>query len=227
MTMKNSLLILGVTLLFPAAALASHWEISRLGHQLQLASDQLAQRVRFLPGYANVGQRAGRLSLQAAQITDSIERQRSSGYVRVQFAELSRNYQHLERAIWQVNRKYAPLHISNSFEHVSILYNSLYTYIHQPVMTANRHRDKEVLKHYPSAPVHIPRALGDSGHGELFDSRRHPDPDRYDHRSPVIERQYHRENERFGHDAVRVHKETETRRLNHHESRGSRSRPGH
>jgi hypothetical protein len=97
--MVNKCLLLGLCLLVPALASSSPLEIARLAQLLEYASHDLASDAGRLATTGSVKHNARLLSQKAQKLQDSIERGRSSAYVRTRFTDVTRYYQRLESAI--------------------------------------------------------------------------------------------------------------------------------
>lgn len=221
--MKNVLLV-ALLSLTPVVALATDWEISRLASQLQLASDQLAFNVRYVQGYGSVNNRAQQLSRKAAQLTDSIERGRSSSTLHSQFSDLARYYQRLESDFLRSSRNRSLGHLNHNFDHLASLYSSLSFHFY-PAQYPLREDHRHVVRQYYPVPVpFIPRAFVIPTPAIPYNNSDHRVYDSYDHRSPVQER---KDNRRHGGDNFPERRDTETRRDNHYESSGDNSRFNH
>ncbi len=118
-------LVLALILLSPAVVFATNFEISRLATQLNLASAQLANELRYVHGYGSVRSRAQRLSREAGQLIDAIRRNRSHSYLRSQFNDIGRRYNKLEDAFLRANRNHHNPGLFNEVSFISNLYSSL------------------------------------------------------------------------------------------------------
>jgi hypothetical protein len=124
---QQRLLILIISMLccLPTAAFATNFEISRLAAQINLASSQLANELRYARGYGSVRLSADRLSREAEQLVEAIRRSRSNSYVRSQFRDITRRYQDLEKDFLRANRTNHDPRLYNEVSLISNLYTNL------------------------------------------------------------------------------------------------------
>ena len=120
-------LLLSLLLLSPVAVFATDLDISRLAHQLNLLSGQLAQDLEYRRGYSSVHQHANRLSREAALLVDAVRRNRSHSYLRSQFNDVSRRYTTLEKAFLRANRGDHNPQLYNDVSLISTLFSDLST----------------------------------------------------------------------------------------------------
>jgi hypothetical protein len=116
-------------LLFAAFASLSHaatpYEFSRTVAELNFASERLARELRNSPGYGSLRAAAERLSDDAEQLQESIDRGRSHAYIRIQITDVRRGYQQLQVAIAKSRGEGAGELIAQHMETISALYNDM------------------------------------------------------------------------------------------------------
>lgn len=211
-----------------AAAQAEHWQIVRTAQQLEQAADVLTQNLRNLRGYGSVSHHAQQLSRRADLLADSASRQNSSAYMRSRFADVNRYYLSLETAYLRASRSYGGNFTDADFDRISLLFHDLNYQLYGAYPRGEYYApERYSYVPRPAPPIVFIAPLPRSDRDDRFDRR---DPglsynsfDRYDHRSPVIERQRSREQERTGRDDRR---RTETRRDNHYEGNNGSYRLG-
>lgn len=213
MNMKALLIVLVAIL--PAVSFASHRDIQRLANELEQASDHLAHDAKAVGGFSSVSHNARRLSSKAQKLTESIARERSSAYIRTRFTDVSRSYQRVETAFLRTRHGVGNGHISNEFDRVASLYESLkyqfygdsyyqsfrsgtpayqsylYNYDRRPYYSAprvfiNSHSHRQIRSWRPSGDIRINHSRNDR-----------------DHRSPVIERKHRRDHDGSGNSGHR------------------------
>ena len=118
-------LSMGLLVLWTNPAVATEFEIARLATQIYSYSANLAHQVRYTRGYGNVKIQADRLSREAAQLVDTIQRGRNVSSVRSQFKAISRRYESLETAFLRANRSSHDPQLYNSVGIISDLYSAL------------------------------------------------------------------------------------------------------
>ena len=96
-TLRVSVLL--VCLMVAGLASASSLEVARLAQQLEHISQDLASDTAARSWSGSVRHNAKLLSEKARKLQDSIERGRSSAYVRTRFTDVSRYYQRLEASV--------------------------------------------------------------------------------------------------------------------------------
>lgn len=191
----------------PVSAQATQWEISRLAIQLENASESLLRDSRAAGGYNSVSHNAQRLAVKAKQLTDSIARGRTSGYIRTRFTDVSRAYQRLESAILRQSRNQRNRSVVHEFDRVANIYGYLNNQFYGNTSYQSFRSsppDFEYLYTRPLPPVVVkPHYRPDTdssddesqvtGRGNMnveSNNRRRQD---YDHHSPVVDRRNRRE----------------------------------
>ena len=99
--MTNKYLIAILCLLLSGLASASSLEVARMAQQLEYASHNLANDPQGVSWSGSVKHNAKLLSQKAQRLQDSVERGRSSAYVRLRFTDVTRYYQRLDRHLPQ------------------------------------------------------------------------------------------------------------------------------
>lgn len=120
-----SVLGMGLLVLWTSPVMATEFEIARLASQIYSYSANLAHQVRYTRGYGNVKIQADRLSREAAQLVDAIQRGSNVSTVRSQFKAISRRYESLETAFLRANRSSHDPRLYNSVGIISDLYSAL------------------------------------------------------------------------------------------------------
>lgn len=234
------------------AAAANHVDISRLATQLNLASGQLAWELRSAGNYSSIRQRADHLSRESADLVAAVRGNRSDARVRAQFDDVRRRYENLEEALLRATRKRYDPFLFAELDHIS----SLYSELSQEFYYSGRYGAPPAIRF--SSPVVVQRYIaprvfrgqvygGQSWREQSQRDDRHQAQQRdrrdygriqvqrlprFDHRSPVQERQARLDNRRNPVEASRrTHSEssrrtdtetsrrtnTETARRNHYE----------
>lgn len=98
-------LLAALTMLLSSTVFATHFELSRIASQVELISGQLAHDLRYTRYYGSVRQRAVNLEREAAQLVDSLRRNRSNSRIRSRFKDVRRGYERLESAFFAADRR--------------------------------------------------------------------------------------------------------------------------
>lgn len=109
--------------LMPSTVFATNFEFSRLASQIELISGQLAAELRYSRHYGSVRQRAVTLRREAAQLVDSLQRNRGNSRIRSQFKNVRRGYERLEQAFFKADRRD---HVPHLYSEISLL-SSVFT----------------------------------------------------------------------------------------------------
>ncbi|MCH7815524.1 MAG: hypothetical protein IIC60_03030 [Proteobacteria bacterium] len=206
----------------PAIVFATHFEVSRLATQVNLASSQLADEVLYTRGYSSVHQQADRLSREAGQLVDAISSHRNQSYVRAQFNDVSRRYSSLERAFLRASRHHHDPYLFDAFGHISNLFHRLnseyyYAFYQQPLSSQPFYYGAPLLTQHPH--IVAPAFRGSRGYVTPY-NHNWRGVNNFDHLSPMLERQQrHGSNQhRDGNTSNRrQERATETRRRNHYQ----------
>lgn len=244
-----------LTVLLSSGAHATHFELSRLATQLSVASDQLYHGLRNVHGYSSVRQNASRLSTETRQFVESVNRDRSASQLRSKFNDLARAYSRLETAFLRAHHSRGNAYVYNDFTGISNLFAGLNeVYYYDSVYAANNRVIVQQRQYYaPPVISRRPRVdshnSGNYGYNDPDRNRQRPNrrdydstsvliPNNFDHRSPVLQRQQNRNQDRTAvqrnrseqrdsinnrRDAIRGSNSdrrggTETRRRNHYEN---------
>lgn len=204
----NKYLIAILCLLVTGLASASSLEVARLAQLLEHASYDLANDSRGLSWSGSVKHNARLLSQKAQKLQDSIERGRSSAYVRTRFTDVTRYYQRLEASVVRSMDGSGTRRLRDEFIQLSEYYEtlryefygdtyyqslrsspSIYPYAYpQPLSGGRGYRDLGVGVIIVPPVREYDRRRGGQ-HRAPVDVRRNRQGDGYDHRSPVIDRQ--------------------------------------
>jgi len=123
--MINKYLIATMCLLVSGLASASSLEVARLAQLLEHASYDLATDSAGRSWSGSVKHNAKLLSQKAQKLQDSIERGRSSAYVRTRFTDVSRYYQRLEASVVRSMDGSGSHRLRDEFIHLSEYYEDL------------------------------------------------------------------------------------------------------
>ena len=118
-------LIVTMCLLTSGLASATSLEVARLAQLLEHASYDLANDSRGRSWSGSVKHNAKLLSQKAQKLQDSIERGRSSAYVRTRFTDVNRYYQRLEASVVRSMDGSGSHRLRNEFIQLSDLYEAL------------------------------------------------------------------------------------------------------
>lgn len=225
--------------LLAGTAQATAYEVSRLASQLNFVSTRFSHDLRGSHGYSSVRFSADRLSREAEQLVEAISRDRSHSYIRSQVDDVRRRYEDLEKAVLRIDGGRNKAFVFEQMDQI----NSLYTALNAEFFY-ERDLRRAPQYYYPPATVIVPRqyylpqgrqinrrhgydyrdesrdreqrrGTGRNTAGFVSDNNRHYDH-RYDHQSPVLNRQHRRAGEN-GWRAGQGQRRTETQRRNHHE----------
>ena len=203
-------------MLMPGVVFATHFEVSRLASEIEFVSSQLAYDLRHSRNYGSVRQRANSLSKEAAQLVETVTRNRSNSRIRSQFKRLRRDYEHLQEAFLRANRKdhrphlYAEINVlSNLFSNLSNTFyyadiggqNSPSVYIGSRNYTNRPHSGRAIVRQHeresppvfrghnmrPNVNRQANRANTDRGRVD-HDSRTARRGSSFDHSSKVLNR---------------------------------------
>jgi hypothetical protein len=206
--MVKKFLLLGLCSLVPALASASPLEIARLAQLLEYASHDLASDASGPVTTGSVKHNARLLSQKAQKLQDSIERGRSSAYVRTRFTDVTRYYQRLESSIVRSTGSYRSQSLRNEFlqlaEHYENLryqfygdsyYQSLragppsYPYAQPSRWPGGRYRPDQGVGAALVPPAQAYDRRGEVQHRAPVSARGIRSVGQTEHRSPVLERQ--------------------------------------
>ena len=193
-------------------ASATQFEVSRLAAELNEVSAELATKLKYDRNYGSVRFSASRLSRAAGDLVSAIRRNRSSSFLRSEFQDVTRHYRELEEAFLRVNREHDRF-VYSQVGLISNLFSGLNTefyYINYvepapqvflytpPVVTRHRlppvYSGRSIDRIEPASERVIPER-GRSGVQVVL-------PNRYSHRSSVVDRQLRREYERQAIDSL-------------------------
>ncbi len=104
---------------------ATPFEFSRDVAELNFASERLARELRSSPGYGSLRAAAERLSDDAEQLQESVDRGRSHAYIRLQISDMRRRYQHLQVAVAKTRGEGASELITEHMANITALYEGL------------------------------------------------------------------------------------------------------
>ena len=228
-----------IVLAAPVSVFANHLDVARLATQLNLVSGQLAHELRGSGAYSTIRQRSEQLSREAAELVDSVRRNRNGVHIQSQFRDVSQRFLSLEKALLRLNsRDYSP-YLANEFDRLSGIYGSLseqfhysgdygYTqpYVYNPPVI--------IYQQVPVPGFDIPRGFVSPPSTYYPDEPRHPRDYResdlyeyprrqvqrlpnYDHHSPVLDRQQRLDSRRPVYESGRRSSNIETSRRNHYE----------
>ncbi len=181
---------------------ASYAEIARLATQLERLSTRMAETLRYEPGYNSVQFSALRLSREAQQLIEEVARSREYPQLSAQFNELSRYFRNLEKSF---NRAQAGEHEAG----LQAQWQQIVTTHDQLQMAVISTGDRYNAQPYAAPPVMVvPQGNQPTDFGQTGDAYRPginaaaQQRERWQiqrqstHHSPVLERQYQRQEQR-------------------------------
>lgn len=207
-------LILCSFLASAASAAPTRYELARTASQLCVAAEYLAEDLRRARGFNSARHHADRLSRDAGRLVDAINRNRSNSIVRSRFNEVAREYRQLETAFLRASRNYrhgfaggglGP--VSDLFTDLNYAFNGSY-YRGSPRHTSTRNYNRNGFGNRSSiAPFQQLQRQNQRGRSYGYgnrqsqrviqrnqnrndrDRQRGRDVNRYEHSSPVLQRQ--------------------------------------
>ena len=117
--------LLFLTALPLSCAFASDFELSRIAHELNLASYALAKEQGVSISFSGLNHRASSLARESSLLIDAIHRIRNPSNIRSQFNDVSRRYTDLEELFWRGYRDSSDSNILDKLEVISRIYNDL------------------------------------------------------------------------------------------------------
>ena len=123
--MHLKILIMTACLAASGLASASSLEVARLAQMLEHASSDLASGSGGVSWSGSVKHNAKMLGQKAQKLQDSIERGRSSAYVRTRFTDVTRYYQRLEASVVRSMDRSGSGRLRNEFIELSEYYEDL------------------------------------------------------------------------------------------------------
>ena len=195
--MLKKFLIATYCLLAPGLAIASPLEIARLAQQLEYASSNLAGGAVGVSWSGSVKHNARILSQKAQKLQNSVERGRSSAYIRTRFTDVTRYYQRLEASVIRSMDSSGTGRLRNEFLQLSALFEDLrYEFYGDTYYQSLRSSPPSYPYTYPQ-PLPGDRYSPGAGIGVIVVPRA-SDYSRYrrgQHRAPVSDRQSRRDND--------------------------------
>lgn len=207
MNAATLLVVSVVFLVCPVLAAASHADIHHLALRLEQASSDLARDARRLGGSGSLGHHAQRLAGKAAELSDSVARNRTAGFVRTRFNDVSRQFRRLETSYFRESRPPAR-ELQREFNGLAETFEALRMLVEgHPYEQGYRQGPSPYLPYLPDRGYRVPYPPGAPSGGRPPGGRldehplyqppwRHPGSGlpryRYDHTSPVETRQWRR-----------------------------------
>ncbi len=215
-------------------ASATQFEVSRLAAELNEVSAELANKLKYDRNYGSVRFSASRLSRAAADLVSAIRRNRSSSFLRSEFQDVARHYRELEEAFLRVNREHDRF-VYSQVGLISNLFSGLNTEFYYtnyvepapqvflytpPVVTRHRlppvYSGRSIDGVVPARERVIPERGRNNGVQVIL-------PNRYSHRSSVVDRQLRQQFDRQALDSLGSRRQSGEANVGSRNSNGSSS----